>query len=403
MAKIVFVNRYFFPDHSATSQLLSDLAFDLAGRGQNIHVVTGGQLYDEPLATLPSEEKVRGVHVHRVAASRFGRSGLWGRILDYVTFYIGAAWHLAKVARPGDIVVAKTDPPLLSIVAAFVTRLRRAHLVNWIQDLFPEIAESLEVHGIRLASPLLRALRNQSLRWAVYNVALGNIMKTQLVNLGIRSESVRIIHNWADGEQIIPLNPCENNLRHEWNLQDKLVVGYSGNMGLVHEFETVLRAAEALRLIPDIAFLFIGDGAQRDWLMLEARRRRLPNILFRPYQPREMLRCSLSLPDVHLISLRPLLEGLVVPSKFYGVAAAGRPVIYIGDDNGEIPQILRENKCGWTIRPGDGVGLATRLRELTNNPDAVRQAGTRAREAFEQAYDKKVGLERWRELLQSVS
>src|SRR5215510_14439346 len=164
MAKIVFVNRYFFPDHSATSLLLSDLAFDLAGRGQTIHVVTEGQLYNDPLARLPYDEEVGGVHVHRVRTSRFGRSRLWGRMLDYVTFYIGATWHLLHSVRKGDIVVARSDPPMMSACAGLAVKMKQGVLINWVQDLFPEIATALDVRGMRFAVPILRRLRNGSLR-----------------------------------------------------------------------------------------------------------------------------------------------------------------------------------------------------------------------------------------------
>ena len=174
--KIVFINRYFYPDHSATSQLLSDLAFDLASRGQEIHVITGCQLYGDPHAALSAEELIRGVHVHRVPTSRFGRGNLWGRAADYLTFYLGASWRLLRLIGQADIVVAKTDPPMMSVPASWVVKLKRGVLVNWVQDLFPEVATSLDVHGLRFAAPMLKRLRNHSLRSGRTNVVLGEVM-----------------------------------------------------------------------------------------------------------------------------------------------------------------------------------------------------------------------------------
>jgi colanic acid biosynthesis glycosyl transferase WcaI len=123
--KIVFLNRYFYPDHSATSQLLTDLAFDLAARGLAIHVITSRQCYDNPREVLPARESIRGVQVHRVWTLRFGRGRLIGRTFDYLTFYLSAAWRLAVLLAPGDVVVAKTDPPLISVIAAVLARLRK--------------------------------------------------------------------------------------------------------------------------------------------------------------------------------------------------------------------------------------------------------------------------------------
>jgi glycosyltransferase involved in cell wall biosynthesis len=403
MAKIVFVNRYFFPDHSATSQLLSDLAFDLAGRGQNVLVVTGGQLYNDPLATLPSDEEVRGVHVHRVRTSRFGRSRLLGRLLDYLTFYLGATWYLLRSVRKGDIVVAKTDPPLMSVCAALAVKMKQGVLVNWVQDLFPEIAMALEVCGMRLAAPMLRRLRNGSLQQGRCNVVLGEIMAKRLRDEGIPSDRITIIENWVDGDVLQPVPKEDNPLLVEWRLEGKFILGYSGNMGHVHEFKTMIDVAELLKAAEEIAFVFVGDGIARGWLEVEVARRGLTNVQFRPYQTTDHLRWSLSLPDVHFISLRPALEGLVVPSKFYGVAAAGRPVIYVGDPDGEIPQVLRRERCGWTFPIGEAGSLARFILALSQHQDEVTDAGARARLVFEQHYARSRALDTWRELLGSLS
>ena len=170
--KLIFVNRYFHPDISATSQMLSGLAFHLAGKGAEVHVITSRQRYDDPAAALSSSELVRGVQVHRVPTSRFGRGNLLGRVLDYASFYLSASLKLASLATRGDIVIAKTDPPLISVPAMLVARLRGAQLVNWLQDLFPEVAERA---GLRLGgiAGLARAARNLSLRKAAANVVLG--------------------------------------------------------------------------------------------------------------------------------------------------------------------------------------------------------------------------------------
>ena len=116
--RIIFLNRYFYPDHSPTSELLSDLAFTLAERGYRVSVITSRLTYENAAVALPHCERVRGVEVWRVWTSKRGRQQLGGRALDYLTFYLVAGWRLWRLARAGDIVVAKTDPPLLSIVVA---------------------------------------------------------------------------------------------------------------------------------------------------------------------------------------------------------------------------------------------------------------------------------------------
>src|ERR1700674_2796529 len=127
--KIVFVNRYFHPDLSATSQMLSDLGFGLAQRGFSIHVVCSRQLYDAARADLAAREAIGGVTVHRVRTTLFGRNRLPGRALDYLSFYISSAWTLLALLNRGDTVVAMTDPPLISIVVMAVAKIKRARLV----------------------------------------------------------------------------------------------------------------------------------------------------------------------------------------------------------------------------------------------------------------------------------
>ena len=404
MAKLIFINRFFFPDHSATSQLLTDLAFDLAEIGREIHVVTSRQRYDDPSATLAAEEEHRGVRIRRIWTSRFGRANLVGRAIDYLTFYLSAARLLLKLAREGDVIVAKTDPPLISVVAAWVAQRRGAVLINWVQDVFPEVAGRL---GVRIMQGPLGAiakrLRNYSLRTARANVVLGERMEAQVSAESGHSQSTRIIENWSDGSLIRPQDRGTNALRKLWNLGDRFVVGYSGNMGRAHEFETILRACDALREDVGIVFLFIGAGRQRDWIEAEAARRSLDNIVFQPYQPRESLATSLSAPDVHLVNLRPFLEGLIVPSKYYGVAAAGRPTIFIGDLDGEIARIVKREDCGLAIASGDFEGLTHAIRNLRDDPVLLTAMGRSARRAFEENHDRPVALAKWSALLADIS
>lgn len=401
--KTIFINRYFFPDHSATSQLLSDLAFDLASRGQDIHVITSGQLYTNPQASLLSEEVISGVKVHRVRTSRFGRARFWGRMLDYLTFYLGATWRLFRSIRPGDVVVAKTDPPMMSVCAAWAAKMKQGVLVNWVQDLFPEVAISLDVAGVRFVAPMLKRLRNRSLQQGRTNVVLGRLMAQHLRDEGVSSDRITVIENWADGDVIQPVPKEDNPLLREWGLEGKFVLGYSGNMGHVHEFKTMIDAVERLKDEVQIAFVFIGDGIARPWLEAEVAERGLTNVQFRPYQPTDRLRWSLSVPDVHFISLRPTLEGLIVPSKFYGIAAAGRSVIHVGDPDGEIARILEREQFGWSFCVGEVGPLAECIRGLSQRRHEGTEAGRRARAAFDRQYARVHALQTWRTLLESVS
>jgi colanic acid biosynthesis glycosyl transferase WcaI len=404
MKRLVFLNRFFYPDLSATSQVLSDLAFHLAALGEDVHVVTSQQLYYSPRASLPRQEVINNVHIHRVPTTWFGRAGLWGRGIDYASYY-GSMWLRARaLVGPGDVVIAKTDPPLTSVVAMLVTRERGARLVNWLQDIYPETAAELGVPLMQgLLGRSLGHLRDVSLRSAVANIAVGEQMGKRIRLRGVVPDHVYVIPNWTNDEEVCSLAHEENPLRSEWGLTRRFVAGYSGNLGRAHEFETVLSAAQRLRDHPHIVFLFAGGGYQFDQLARAVTARNLQHVFrFVEYQRPQMLKYSLNVPDVHLISLKPELEGLIVPSKFYGIAAVGRPMISIGASDGEIARLLRQHECGLVIEPGNGDALAEALVVLSASPQRVSEMGKRARAMLDQCFTRKRALGRWHALLLSI-
>lgn len=394
--RIIFLNRFFFPDHSATSQMLSDLAFHLAGTGAEVEVITGRQIYDDPNARLEPEASVRGVRIHRVASSRFGRHILPGRALDYLSFAWSARRRLNGILRPGDRVVCMTDPPLLSVAVAPVCRRRGARLANWLQDLFPEVATAVSSERLRPLLDPLRRLRNTSLTGAVVNVVIGSGMARRLLDEGVPPGSLRTIANWAE---IGPMLPAASRIRDEWGLAGRFVIGYSGNLGRAHDYRTILEAAHRLRHEPDVRFLLIGGGAMMAALRQEAQARGLQNLMFKPYQPRERLAESLAAADIHLAILRPELEGLIVPSKFYGIAAAGRPTLFVGDPDGEIPRLIAEAEAGVTVQVGDAEAMVRQILRLRSEPETRERMGRNARALLEARFTAAHAYAAWDSVL----
>jgi len=398
--RVLFVNRYYAPDLSASSQMLTDLAEGLASSGVEVSVVCSRQLYEDPAAALPAQQVIRGVRVWRVRTARFGRANLAGRALDYATFYLAATAALLRHARDCDVLIAKTDPPLLSLIGSFVARRRRVAHINWLQDVFPEIASRLAVAPLpRQLESRLAAWRDRSLASAETNVVLGTRMRDYLAARGVPRQRLTISENWANEESIERRAVTASALRHGLALDGRFVVCYSGNLGRAHDVQTLLAAAQALRADPRTVFLLIGGGANMRTLERAARQAGLTQMRFLPYQPRAQLSDSLAAADVHLVMLLPQLEGLIVPSKLYGVLAAGRPVIFIGDPDGELAQLIRDSEIGSTVACGDADGLCRALRALREDPAGRERMGMRARALFEERYTLARSLERWRSLL----
>lgn len=397
---IFFCNRFFYPDESATSQLMSDLAFALAADRIDVQVITGRTGYDLPSRRSAASEVVNGVRVHRVPSTNLGRLSKFKRLLDYATFYFHCAWQLVRRVRPGDCIVASTDPPMVSVVCMIVARLKGARLVNWLHDIFPEVAQNLRVPLLRgPISAALLGIRDASLRHAERNVVIGNLMYKHLERRGITGDRLAIIANWCDGRVVYPVPHVRNPLRAQWALENKFVVGYSGNLGSAHEYATLLDAMSRLRDDPRIVFLFIGGGSGRGKLEAEAHARGLRNVLFKPYQPRSKLCYSLGAADVHLVSLLPSLEGLIVPSKMYGVLAAGRPVVFVGSADGELAPMIKAHELGVQVNAGDGAALSQALIALAADPQGCARMGQNGRELFEQHFDINVCVDSWRALL----
>jgi glycosyltransferase involved in cell wall biosynthesis len=394
--KLVFFNRFFLPDPSATSQMLSDLALHLAAAGEEVHVVTsrvpGGEA---------REEMIGGVCVHRVADAVAGPHGLARRALAYFDYYRGARAAARRIVQAGDVVIAKTDPPLLSAAVAAIAKRRDARVVAWMQDLFPEVAQAYGIPGFR--GPLgaaLRRIRDRSLERSDAVVAIGEDMAKRIESLGrVPAQRLHVIHNWADGRAIVPVETGANRLRREWGLAGKFVVGYSGNLGRVHEFDTLFDAAALLGDRDDVRFIVIGGGPRLAQARARAARGRLANVRFEPLLPRESLAQSLGAVDVHISILRPEFEGLVHPSKLYGILAAGRPTVFIGSVTGETARILRESRSGLAIATGDARRLADALLALKDDPQARAAMGECARRTFEAQYDMPIALAKWRSLV----
>jgi colanic acid biosynthesis glycosyl transferase WcaI len=403
LPRLIFINRYFHPDQSATSRLLSDLAFALADGGHDILILTSQQRYDDPDARLPARE-IRGkLKVHRLAGTRFGRINLLGRVIDYLFFYVSMAVTLLKLARAGDTIVPMTDPPILSLFTAPIARLKGCRIINWLQDLYPEVALAAGTPFLKpTVAKLIKAFRDRSLRAADCNIVIATAMAERVSTLDVKKEHIRVIHNWVDDHALSPIPAHENPLRRAWALEDKFVVGYSGNLGRVHDIDTILLASAEL-VDCQIVFLCIGGGAQYDALKETAERRGLTQLFrFMPYQSEIDLPYSLSAADVHWLSHKPEFEGLVFPSKFYGIAAVGRPIVAITSRQSELAKLVSQYQCGLVIEQGDGKTLALELKRLKAAPKVCSAMGAHARAMLSARFTRAHAINTWAQTLRGI-
>jgi len=402
---IRFIHQYFHPDLSSTSQIISQIAFELAAQGAEVSVICSRNKYDaaQKGESLPGREVIRGVRVLRCWGPSYGRKYLVGYFLDMVSFCALSCAH-SLTARRADTVVLLTNPPLFSLLGVVLKRFRKERFVYVIMDVYPDIAVRAGLMGKGgISEWLSRWISRIPLRGADCVVVLGDDMREVAIREGAMPEKVVVIRNWADPSAVFPVLPAANPLRRAWGLNGKFVVEYSGNLGVSHFFEDILAVAEDLVHNEELRFVFIGGGTRFGEVERHVRDRNLPNVLLLPYREKPDLAQSLSVGDVHYISLRPGFEGLVVPSKAYGIMAAGRPMIYQGSDNGEIARMIDREGIGVVVPPGDIAGLKESILELQRDKGLREQMGAAARVALEERYSSIEGLSRYRAVLTGAS
>jgi glycosyltransferase involved in cell wall biosynthesis len=401
--RILVLNQYFHPDRSATSQLLTELCEDLA-LVHDVTVVTGRPSYDPayPVSSrgLVSKERHRRVKVARVWSTQFDRSaGMAGRVSNYAT-YLGSSLLGALRADRPDIVLALTDPPPIGLIGLGVARLWRAHFVLVSKDVFPEVAVVLGHLSDRRLIGALRRLSRALFRSADRVVSIGRDMDARLLERGVPRHRISTIHDWADGSVVRPLDG-PSVLRAERGWDDRFVVMHSGNVGLSQSLGSLIDAAERLRGDPGIVFAIVGEGAAKASLQAEAARLRLDNVEFLPTQPYETLSDSLGAADVHIVGLRRGLAGYIVPSKVYGILAAGRPYVAAVEPAAEPALIAAEHACGVRVEPDDPAALAEGILRLRQSD--LEEMGRNARKAFEEHFDRPRATEGYRRILEDIS
>jgi colanic acid biosynthesis glycosyl transferase WcaI len=311
---------------------------------------------------------------------------------------------VAQLARHGDVVVPMTDPPLLGANITATAREHGAEVIHWIQDIYPEI---LTAHlGSLIALPLWPLRRKRDAAWLAASrcVTLSADMRLHLAAHGVPPDNIAVVPNWAPQElQTSPSEMAIGARRTRWQVDDQFIIAYSGNLGRVHEFNTILAAAEQLRNRTDIVFLFIGAGARFDQLRKSVEFRRLANIRLLPSEPRENLAASLAAAHAHLVTLKPAFDGLVFPSKLAGVLAAGRPVLFVGRVDGEIARLLAANQCGLTSAPGDGKHLIQIITQWQKDPTQCLRIGQSARATYERQFTFAHALSQWEVILQQAA
>lgn len=410
MVHVVFFNRSFHPDTAATGQLLTELCEGLVrDHGCRVTVIAGVPL-------LPAEdykpgssgerrivrrESYRGIEIRRASGTRFSKRRFAGRAANYVTYFLSACWAGLRVDRP-DVVVALTDPPIIGLAGWLAATRFRAPLIIAYQDIFPEVGRLLEDFHSDAVDAMLRRVNRFLCARATRVVALGDTMRQRLIDdKGAQPDRTLVISNWADTTAITPA-PRRNAFSRAHGLDDKFVVMHSGNLGLSQSLDTVVDAAAVLRDVRDIHFVFQGDGVRRQALQDRARTLKLTNVTFLPYQAKDRLEEAFAAADLFIVSLQRGLAGYIVPSKLYGILAAGRPFVAAVEETCEAAALARSGECGLVAEPDNARDLADKILVFHGDRALTAECGANARKAA-LTFDRRLQVGRYMSLFRQIA
>lgn len=372
---ILVLNEYYPPDTSATARMAAQAAERLAQQ-HDVTVVAGRPSYDPdeyyPLA--PLHRTIRNhVAVECVGSTAYPRHQMRRRVSNYLS-YLALAVPRALALRP-DVILAMTDPPVAGIAGAFVARLAGRPFVYNIRDMYPEMALGGDIVRQNPWIERWESLHRGALKQAARVIVLGDDMRDRILAKGISPAKVVVVR---DGSSPVGTLPEANDpVVQEIRCGFPFVVLHAGNLGFYGAWQTILEAAEILSN-EKTGVVFVGDGANRK--SLQASAANVKNMKFLPFRPVEQVPHVMIAGDLHIVTVKRGLEGVVVPSKLYSTLAAGRPVLAIAAPESDAARIVTSSGCGLSADPDDPAAVAAAIRALRSDPARLAEMGRRARE-----------------------
>ncbi len=394
--RILLVYHFFHPDTVISARLFSDLAEELVRAGHSVTVFTGNRLI-RTNAVLPEEENWNGVKIKRFPRPNFSQGSNFGRLFNSGILQLKWLWAFRRLRKEFDAVIIGTDPQFSYLMFPFLRLMnRKTKLIHWAFDLYPEAILVNSPRWMKLLAGLTKPFIPWAYRPVDAMVDIGGCMRELLLKHHHRA-SCATLTPWALAEPKTMPMPDEQ-VRKELFGEAKIGLLYSGTVGYAHDLKPFIALARECRKRGiDAAFCFAGYGncyqVQTAELTLEDR-----NIRLAGFASEEELEKRLAAADLHLISLRPGWEGVVVPSKFFGALAIGRPVLFSGPDSSGIARWCRQYKIGSTL---DNDTLE-QLFELSNHPEQLAVLQQRAFECYRQNFSKEAIIKGWNELLKTL-
>lgn len=386
----------FFNTYEPVITIYRDLLPALAQNGYVVEVFVSKSIYRESEVSLEQMAQAHpGISIRRLYSPFKAVDGRLSKVTNII-FYILLMMAYSLFGKKSDINVFLTQPPFSSLWGYVLKRIKGQSYACLLMDIYPDvmIKDGVLKEGGYIAKLMKNAVE-YSWRKANAIFVIGRCMCERVREAGVDPDNIHVITNWHDESKIYPVAKADNRLLQELGLADKFIVLYSGNLGVSHQFDDILDAAEKLKDIEDLTFVFVGSGSRRQQVQSAINSGLLKNIVLLPYQPFDRLAESLSMADVHYVCLRDEFEGLVVPSKTYPALASGRPMVYSGSEKGEIARMLNENACGVVVQQNDSDSLAKAITAYYKDPALRQAAGGNSVNAVRGDYSRTICVQRY--------
>lgn len=399
--RTLVIYHFFHPDDVVSARILSNLAEGLAMRRWAVTALTSDRIHGDPKARVEKREEMwRGVRIHRASRPAFKQSSNLGRLLN--AFWLMARWLMFIARQPAyDAVVLGSDPQFGYIMLPFIRLMKpRTKLLYWAFDLYPEAIIAKKIGFFSKLACGLRPLTRVCYRRLGGMVDIGSCMRRLLDGYGHRAGRATLVP-WALTELDAPLEPDAETRRGLFG-DALLTLLYSGTIGQAHEFECFITLARELRRRgASVALCFAGRGNRYDELRAMVTDKD-SNISFAGFADEGQLAKRLSSGDIHMLSLRPGWEGIVVPSKFFGSLAAGKPLLYEGSSTPAIQTWIDQYRVGFVINNGNVHQIAAELSRLADNPALLLEMQRNAFKCYQENFSKEEVIDGWDDFLKDT-
>lgn len=394
---MILITNDFHPDVTTNARLLNDVVTEYSNNYGEIEI-----LCSRPRNKISHKFDSKNIIIKRFWSPNLKRSSVSGRLFN--SFFVCFGIFIFLIFKRGSLILVDTTSPFQGPVVWLASKFRNHKYIYLATEFYPDAAIALGFIKEKSIIHKLWEISNKKVYGSASKViVIGERLKNNVSRYfsnGIEDSKIVVIHNWADTEKIKPIESKKNHFRKNLKLDNKIVILYSGNLGLSHDLSTLVDSAKILINNDKIVFLIIGEGPQKEKIMSSITKHNLTNIILLPYQSEDILPFSLSSGDFSVVTLNQAMDQLTVPSKLYPAMAAGQAIIALFSENTDISDIVKENNAGIVVGQGDHENFVREISRLSNNEYLLEEMKKNSRIAVNNKYSRKISVRKYLDLFE---